>query len=245
MKFIGILFGLIILLVVGAGAYLFFFAGDVIKQGVEEFGPDYLGTSVNVDAVDMDFASGTGSVRGMAIGNPTGYEGPYSMKLDLLKTTLDTAQTTGDLVVIKDLQIDGASLAAIAKGSKTNLQQLMDNLEQALGSAGGTETSETGASETLFIVDKFSFTNADVSLDSDILGSKALTIPDINLSGIGRKSNGATAAEVAQQLMNPITEAVSKAVVAEGLDLEGVEQQLKDTVKEKIGDKLGNLKDLF
>lgn len=241
MKIVGSIVGILLLLIVGVAAYLFFFAGDVVKRGMEQFGPQYLGTSVNVDSVDMDFAAGTGTIQGVEIGNPSGFDGPYSMKLGLVTTTLDTAQSSADLVVIKNLAIDGASLAAVAQGRKTNLQQIMDNLEKAVGGFAE-DTAPQTESEMKFIVDRFSFTNADVSLNSDVLGNRDLQIPDIRLSDVGRKSNGATAAELARQLMKPITSAVSKAVVAQGVDLEGMEQQLKDRAKEKIGEKL---KDLF
>ena len=243
MKFIGILVLLLVLVVGGVVGYVFFFAGDLVERGMEEFGPQYLGTSVDVGGANIDFVGGQGSIMDVQIGNPAGYDGAYSMRTALISTTIDP-NSTGDLVIIKNLAIDGASLAAIARGSKTNLQQLMDNLEQAMGATTETAPAEESGSETLFIVDRFSFTNANVSLDSDVIGSKQLTIPDIILADVGRKSNGATALELAEQLMNPITEAVSRAVVAEGLDLEGVENRLRDKLRDKIPG-VEKLKDLF
>jgi len=82
-------------------------------------------------------------------------------------------------------------------------------------------TSEEGGVTTKFIIDRFNFTNAKASLDSDILGQLELNIPDIRLKDIGRKSNGATAAELAEQILKPITAAISKEAVNQGLDIEG------------------------
>ena len=246
MKVIGILVGLVVLVVASVLGYLFFFAGDVIERGIEELGPEYLGTSVTVTAVDMDFVASRGSISGLSIGNPTGFDGPYGMQLSTVSTTVDVENSTADLIVIKDITVKGASLAAVAKGQKTNFQQLMDNIERAVGSASDSDASTSSASSDLpkFIIDRFSFTEANVSLVSDILGDKRLEIPPIRLTGVGRKTEGATAAEVAKQLMERITAAISRAVVSEGLDLEGVESRLMGEVRDKVPG-FDKLKDLF
>ncbi len=98
-----------------------------------------------------------------------------------------------------------------------------------------------------FIVDEFAFTNADVSLDSDILGQMGLNIPDILLQDIGRQSNGATGAQLAQQILEPVTAAVTREAVNQGLDLEGIKanarQQVEDKLREELGGGLRSLTD--
>ncbi len=247
MKVVGWLFVVIILVVLGAGAYLFLYSGDLVKQGIEEFGPQYLGTDVGVSSVDLDLAGGAGSIKGLEVGNPQGFSGPYAMRLGEIGLALDIEQTTSELVVIKEMRIVGASLVAIAEGRNTNLQKIMENVEAAAGTSEA-GPADAGGSEMKFIVDRFLFTDADVSLKSDILGESSLSIPPIELSGVGRKTNGATAAELAQQLMKPITEAVSRAAVSEGLDLEGVKANAKEKLMDKVRDKVpgvDKLKDLF
>lgn len=245
MKVIGILIGLVVLAVAGVAGYLFFYAGDVVERGIERFGPDYLGTSVDVGKVDMDFVAGRGAVTDLSVGNPSGFSGPYSMRLSEISTTLDVANSTSELVVIKDITVRGASLAAVARAQKTNFQQMMDNIERAMGPGDSSaSSSDAGGPEVKFIVDRFSFSEADVSLSSDILGDKQLSIPSFVLTDIGRKTNGATAAELARQLMQPISQAVSRAAVSEGLDLEGVEDRLKERLRDKLPG-AEKLKDLF
>ncbi|MEM9624415.1 MAG: hypothetical protein AAF993_22435 [Pseudomonadota bacterium] len=241
MKAILWIIGIVVLLVVGGVAFVALNSGSLIKSVIEEFGPDYLATDVSVDAVDLALTEGSAQVNGLSIGNPAGFEGPAAMQLGEVKVALDTQQISSELVVMKEVVIDSAVIAAVAKGSKTNFQQLMENLEAATG--GPSAEAETGASEetseTRFIVDSFAFTNAKASLDSDLLGRMDLTIPDIRLQGIGRKSNGATAAELAQEILKPITTAVSQAAVSQGLDVEGVKQQALEKVQGEIDEKLG------
>lgn len=235
MKALGIIVLLLVLIVAGVGGYLFLYSGDLIKRGVEEFGPDYLGADVSVESVNIDFAGGSGEILGLVVGNPEGFAGAHAMSLDRIGITLDVNNVSSELVVLKEILIDGASIAAVAVGKKTNFQKLMENLETSAGSADSeASSSSTAEGETRFIVDRFSFTNANVSLDSDLLGEKDLTIPPIRLTEVGRKTDGATAAELGQQLLKPITEAISRAAVSEGLDLDGVKQNLLEKVRDKV-----------
>ncbi len=242
MKVIGWIVGLLLLVVVGAVVYVVMNSGNLIKTGIEELGPDVLGADVRVDNVDLSLAEGSAQVTGLAVGNPAGFSGDHAMRLGEIKVVLDPEQISEQVVVIKQILIDGADVAAVAQGQRTNFQQLMDNVEKALG-ASGDQASDAGASgaETKFIVDKFDFTNATASISSDILGEAAINLPDLHLTDIGRKSNGVTAAELVQQIMAPITESVTRAAVSQGLDIEGAKQRARDTVKEKISEGLRGL----
>ena len=231
----------LVLVIAGVGAYVVLNSGNLIKTAIEEIGPDYLGADVNVENVDISLTEGSGAIRGFQLGNPSGFSGPHAMRLNEAKVVLDPNQISSDLVVLKQVNIDGADLLAIAQGKETNFQKLLDNITAATGgdSSGQTTQDSGDAAATKFIVEQFSFTNAKVALQSDVLGAMDLTIPDIRLSDIGRKTNGATAAEVARELLNPITSAISTAAVRQGLDLDGVKANVEQKIKDKIGEKLG------
>ena len=198
--------GILVLLLVGAGVYVVVFSGNLLKDGIETYGPDYLGADVAVDAVDLSLAEGSGEVRGLRIGNPAGYEGDSAMRLGRIKLTLDPQQSTQELVVIKSVVVDGAEIAAIAKGKSTNLQQLMDNVVAAAGIEDSEQ--ETGPGIKL-IIDRLDFTNAKTSVSSDVLGDMSVDIPDIHLKDIGRASNGVTAAEAVKQLLQPWSSSIA------------------------------------
>ena len=72
-----------------------------------------------------------------------------------------------------------------------------------------------------------------------------MNLPDIRLSDVGRRSNGATASEIAEQILKPISEAISSEVVKQGLDLEGVQKNVEEKFREKIGSGLRGLPDRF
>ncbi len=243
MKALGWIVGLIILLVAGLVAYVVFNSGSLVKSAIEEFGPQYLGVDVSVSEVNLALTEGSAQVKGLQIGNPPGYTGTHMMKLDEIRVVLDTSQISETLVVMKEVVIDGADIAAVAKGQRTNFQELMDKLGASASGDSQTPADQSSAGEMKFIVDKLSFTNTKASLNSDILGEVALDIPDIRLADIGRKNNGATAAEVAEQILKPLSAAISKEAVAKGLDIEGVKANVQQKVRDKIGSGLKSLTD--
>ncbi|MEZ5560291.1 MAG: hypothetical protein R3E86_17320 [Pseudomonadales bacterium] len=237
MKVIGWIIGIVLLVAVAVGVYLFMSSGDLIKRGIETYGSQALDTRVGVDQVNLSLTEGSGEIRGLDVANPSGFPGGSAFKLGQIKVVLDTQNLSTDLVVLKEVVIDGAEVAAVVRGKETNLQQLMDNL--GVG-RGGAEQSSSQASGVKLIIDRLRFTNARVSVDSDLLGEKTLTIPDVLLSGIGRKTNGVTVAEATRQVLEPITRSVTRELVNQGLDIEGMQQQAEKQIKDKVQDALGS-----
>lgn len=245
MKALGWIIGIVVIVVAGVVGYVLLNSGSIVKTAIEEFGPGYLGVAVQVNEVNLELTAGSVQRKGLSIGNPEGFSGPSMMKLAEMKVVLDPSEISETLVVLKQVLIDGAEIAAIANGQRTNFQQLMDNLQANAGASSETASAGEDESEMKFIIDRFEFTNAKVSLASDVLGNLDLVLPDIRLQDIGRKSNGATAAEVAEQILGPITAAISSAAVKQGLDIEGVKQNVESSIREKIGSGLRGLTDRF
>ena len=236
----------LLLLIGGAVAYVALNSGSLVKSGIETFGPQFLGVEVQVDNVDLAITEGSAAVNGLRLGNPAGFDGSDMMQVDQIKVVLDPSQISETLVVMKEVVIDGANITAIAKGQQTNFQQLLANLDAATGSeAQATAETTEAAAGPKFIIDKFSFTNTQAALDSDVVGQLALTIPDIRLQDIGRKGNGVTGAELAQQILRPLTAAISNEAVKQGLDIDGVKQNIEQKVRDKIGSGLKSLTDSF
>lgn len=240
MKVVGWLIGIVILAVVGIGAYIVLNSGSIIKQAVETLGPEFLGVPVSLGSAEISLTEGSGALTNLRIGNPAGFSGPDSISIGRIALVLDPAQISDQLVVIKSLTIDGAELAVIAKGSATNLQTIMKNLESPASAAdSGSESS----SEMKLIIDKFSFTNARALLESDLLGSKQIVLPDIALSGIGRNSSGVTAQQAVKQILQPIVKSSTEALMREGLGVDDLKQKATEKVQESLGKGLKGLTD--
>lgn len=226
------------LLLVGVGVYVAVFSGDLVKDAIEVYGPRYLGTGVRVDAVELTLTEGAGQLRGLEVDNPDGFDGGQAFRLGNIKLVLDPDQTSQELVVLKLVEIQGAEVAAVAKGRNTNLQRLMDNVSAAVGA---TEQDAAGDdSEVKLIIDRLDFTKARTSVTSDVLGDFQLDLPDIHLTGVGRSSGGATVGQVLKQLLEPIYRNVSKGIVEKGLDVDmkGIESGVQENLSRQLDGQL-------
>ncbi len=75
MKAVGWIVGLLVVVMGGALVYLVLNSDNLIKQAIETLGPEYLGTTVKVDSVNLSIAEGAGEIHGLVIGNPRGLMG--------------------------------------------------------------------------------------------------------------------------------------------------------------------------
>ncbi len=250
MKAIGWLIGIVLLVVVGLGVYLVLNSGSLIKTAVETLGPEYLGVDVKLDSAEISLTEGTGELRGLVIGNPDGFDGPHAFSLGRIKLGLDPMAQSESLIQIRTIEIDAADLAIIAQGRNTNLQALMGNLASDGSEAEGEPAAaESSGAAPKIIIGNFAFTNARSSLNSDLIGEKSVSIPDIRLSGIGEKSQGVTIREALKQLMSPIVKASTEALAKESLNVDELkadaEERLDKELQDRVGTDLKGLKDRF
>lgn len=239
MKAIGWIIGIIALIVVGLGVYLVMNSGSLIKTAVETLGPRYLGVDVSLDAAEISITEGTGELRGLVIGNPAGFEGPHAFSLGSIRLGLDPTAQSESLIVIREILVDSADLALIAHGRQTNLQAIMATLEgDGADEPAGAESSSADSGPKM-IIEHFAFTNARTSLDSDVVGGRNVSIPDVVLDGIGEKSQGVTVREAITQLLRPIVRASTQALASEGLNVDELKANAREKVDAELQDRLG------
>ncbi len=248
MKAIGWLIGILLLVVIGLGVFVVMNTGSLLKTAVETYGPRYLGVDVRLGSADISLTEGTCELRGMVFGNPEGFDGPHSFSLGAIKLGIDPMAQSETLIRVRNIEIDEADLAMIAKGTDTNLQALMANLRSDSTSEAA-PAEESAGPEPKIIIENFAFTNARTSLSSDILGDKAVEIPDIRLTGLGETSQGVTIREALQQLLTPIVQASTEALAKESLNVDELkadaERRLDEELKERAGTDLESVKGLF
>lgn len=245
MKLLGWIIGVLVLVVAAVATYVVVNSGSLLKTAVETLGPEYLGVSVSLDAAEISLTDGSGELRGLVIGNPSGFDGDYAFSLGSIKLVVDPTALSGELIVVKSIEANAADLAIVARGSDTNLQAIMKTLE----GSGSTNDSSTAVAEQqsgpLVIIDRFAFTNARSSLDSNLLGELTVDVPDLHLTDIGTKSQGVTIREALTQIFRPIVKASTEALARESLDelQKNAEQQVGQELEKQLGTDLNSLKD--
>lgn len=193
-----ILMVLVVLVVAGVAAYFMLNnpLGRLVKLAVEKFGPEMTQAEVRVSSVNIAATDGKGQINGLFLGNPKGFKTDYALKAGVVGIELEPASIAKDVVVIHKVLIDAPSIIYEKGEHGTNFDAIQHNVEQYLGAGGGKEQKSEGGGKKL-IIDSFIIRNAKVNYN----GTFDLSLPDIELHGIGRKSGGATSAQVVKAIV--------------------------------------------
>lgn len=222
----------VLALVVGIAVFVFSSLDSLVKTAIEKVGSEVAGVPVTVSEVKISLSDGKASIKGLAVGNPKGFTTPKAMSFGEIAVAIDTGSVTGNPVVIKDITVASPEITVELGEKGSNLDVIQANIAGKGGKSGGeaSSSSSSGGEEKKLIIDRLALTNGTVRLATalpDVQSSAKLG--DIVLTGIGRKSGGASASEVAEQLLD----AVAKGAVKSAKNL-GV-GNLVDGVAKKAG----------
>src|SRR2546423_187863 len=130
-----LLIGTLGLLIVALGTYLTlqFFLGSIVKAGVNKFGPGITQTKVELQEANISPLSGVGTLRGLTIGNPSGWSSQNAFHLGTVHIDLEPFSIFHDHIVINELTIDQAEIVYETKIVASNVGDLLKNIEQAVG----------------------------------------------------------------------------------------------------------------
>ena len=235
MKIRNVVLVVVALLVLGLGGVLWWLYASrdaLIKRAIERYGPEVTGVSVKVGAVKLEPMDGTGAIRGLEIGNPQGYEAPHALSLGEMRLAVDPKSLAADVVHVKELSLEAPIITYERGPGGDNLTAIQKHIESALPKAepGKTEAKKPGP-ERRFIIDRVAVRKARVSYG----GALNVDVPDLELRDLGKKSGGATAAEITREVWTAVTrQALAKAPASlRGVEerAKGVVNQLKDMLK--------------
>lgn len=221
MKRLGI--GLIILIILIAGAVYVLLSNlnAIVEASIEKYGSEATQASVTLDKVDLALVEGKGALSGLRVGNPKGFATPAALVLGQVAIKLDTASVAGNgPIVVHEIVIDRPEITYEVKGGTNNLDTLRKNVtDYAARMDGGAASASAESSEgRKLIIENLYVRNGQIAISHTALQGQSLAVPlpTIHLTGIGRGSDGATPAEVAQKVVGAITASASK-VSAEAL----------------------------
>ena len=222
-----VLIGLVVLVLIvgGVGVYVLLNAGGIIKQVVEEVGSEATKATVTLNEVDLDIQSGAAALKGFQLGNPSGFKTPKAMSFNLVSVKIDPASVTSDVIVVKEVVIAKPEITYEFAGKGSNFDAIQKNVNDyakemgAGGGGGGGSQSSSSEGGKKVIIENLYVRDGKIAVSADFLQGKELGsgLPTIHLRNIGKKSNGATAAEVADQLMSEISKSATKVVSSLGV----------------------------
>lgn len=228
-------------IVIGGGvfAYLNFESG--IRRGIEIAGSNALDVPVTITGVSLSPFTGEGSIRGLRIANPEGFDAPYVIELSGLDIALNVDSLFSDVIEIDSIEINDAKITYENKLVTDNIRTLLKNLPRD-DAAPVIEANPDAPTSQQVIIRDLRMVNPQITLHSAVV-SAPIPLPDIQLHNIGEQSNAVTVAEAARQIIG----AINAALISDGIPnmdilLDGAKQQLKEGAR-KVGDavqELGN-----
>jgi len=249
----------VLVLLVGVGAVLLLTnLGSIIQSAVEKFGSDATGTKVTLAKADVSLTSGQGTLGGLMVGNPQGFTAANAFELGEISVKLDTASVSTDTIVVKEVVIQGPKvryeLGASLGSNLGKIQENVDAYTRSLGgggsggkSGGGSggskppEAKPASGGETKFVIEHLYVRGGKVTLGTAASEGASIgtPLPEIHLTDIGKKSGGASAGEVASQILDAITKGSIDAAAKGGIE-KAAKDALGGAVK-GVTDTLGGL----
>ncbi|MGF1484995.1 MAG: hypothetical protein ACFBZ8_11595 [Opitutales bacterium] len=186
---LGGLLVLALLLVAGGFVLLRFYLDPLLKSAVEEYGPQYTGTPVTVDSVNLSLLSQEGTIRKFVIGNPEIFtEDPALFQVDDFQMGVDPLSLTGDVIRLRKLTITNPYITFLeTKDPKTgetvnNFTIVQENIEKATGPA---EEDEDAPVQRI-IMDLFVLEGAKVKVKTPLTPEPVeLEVPRIEMENVG------------------------------------------------------------
>ncbi len=239
LKLVGTLVVLALIAVFVGALYL----DRVVKTSVETVAPEFTKSRVVLDGVSLSLLNGSASLSGLQIGNPGGFSAPNAFSLQSVDVKLNRDSIFTDTIIVDSVRILAPEVTYESLGKGSNIEALQRNVEQAIASAGGvsSETASQAPGKKLIIKDLM-VSKGQIHYSNALLGSKTLDLPlpDIHLTGIGEKSGGASASEVAGQILSALNKTAVQAVAQSGAI-----KDLGNRAKEKLGEKKDKLRGLL
>ncbi|MFT4816189.1 MAG: hypothetical protein ACJA1Q_002783 [Pseudohongiellaceae bacterium] len=235
----------VVFLLLLAGGGLFFYLDSIVKSGIEVVGSSVLGTAVTVDSVSLSPLSGQGSISGLRVENPEGFESQYAFELDSVLVSIDVNSVFTDTVEIESIVVMQPIITYETKITSDNIRTLLANLDE--GDVAASDPESAGESEQQIIIREFQMVDSQLNFVSALV-SAPITLADIEIRDIGTESGTASAAAAVRVVLQELVASILSADLP-GLDelRESVEGRIQDGVQqveevvEDLGGRLRNI----
>ena len=217
----------VVFLLLLAGGGLFFYLDSIVKSGIEVVGSNLLGTEVTVDSVSLSPLSGQGSISGLRVENPEGFESQYAFELDSVLVSIDVNSVFTDAAEIESIVIMQPVITYETKIASDNIRTLLDNLDEGDAPSSDPETEDDSAQQ--IIIREFRMVGSQLNFVSALV-SAPITLADIEIRDIGAEGGSASAANAVRVVLQELVASILNSDDLPGLDglRESVEGRIQD-----------------
>jgi hypothetical protein len=188
---------------------------SLIKTAVETYGSEAMKATVQLDDVEVSPTSGQGTMRGLFVGNPQGFDTASAFKLGAVSVRLDIGTLGEDTIVINEIIIDKPEVTYEIGTGGSNIDALKRNVNAYAGTERkGTAGKKADGAGPKLVITKLRITGGVVNVSAAMLKGKKLSapLPTIELNDIGKEKGGASPGEVIEQVIERVSQSVGKSV---------------------------------
>jgi uncharacterized protein involved in outer membrane biogenesis len=207
--------GALVVIIAAVAAFVFFGLGSALKTAIESIGSDATKTTVTLNEADVSVTSAKGTLRGLVVGNPSGFSTPHAFRFDETSVTIDPSSITADTIVIKEIVVLAPEVTYEIGDSGNNIDAIRNNVDAyaKADAGGGSAGAEAGGGKKL-IIENLYIRGGKVAVSAKQLQGQSLGagLPEIHMTDIGKDRGGATPAEVVEEVMASLANSVEGAV---------------------------------
>jgi len=246
-KFVLVAGLLIVIVAVIAGIRLFSNLDSIVAAAIEKNGSAATGTAVSVAGVQIKLKEGRGSVEGLRIGNPEGFQAADVFVLGDITLDLDVGSVRRDPIVLEEVRIASPVVSAeFAKDGTLNLDVLRKHLQGSAdrqsASAKSDDASKANADSKRLRIQHFVFEKARIEVDATALGieKRTLDLPEIRLEDVGGQQ-GVPPEQMAQVILNAVAKRTASEITRSEVN-HLIEKQIDGSLTDKAKGLLDNLR---
>src|SRR5262245_45103922 len=209
----------VLVLVVAVSA---FYLDSILKRGVETVGPQITKTNVKLDSASLSVLSGSGSVKGLFIGNPEGFKSESAIKVGSVKLAVKPKSVFSEKIHVTEVKVEAPEITFEGGvGTKNNLSKLLDNVQEATGGKGTSQPADKASSRKTQ-GDEYVIRDGQINLSVNIPGisrSATVPLPEIHLKDLGTGPEGITTADLTAKVLREVLQQAIPAAEKAATDL--------------------------
>lgn len=221
---------------IATGYYFLSNLNTLVAGAIETHGSDVTETQVGVSEVDISLREGRGSIIGLRVASPAGYQAQDAFTLGDITVDIDVGSVRKDPIVIEEIRIQAPVVnAELTENGASNIEELRKRVEAYTAGSSGSGNSED---QKKIRIKKFVFEQGRVVVDASAIGidKREITLPEVHLRDVGGP-DGATPDEIAKIILTAVTKNVTSEIAGSEVD-RLIKKELGD---ESLTDKASNL----
>jgi len=217
--------------VVATGYYFLSNLNSLVARAIETHGSEVTDTQVGVSEVDISLREGRGSISGLRVASPDGFEAREAFSLGDITVDIDLGSVREDPIVIDEVRIQAPVInVELTETGSSNIDELRKRVQAY--TSGSSVSGKSGDVKKIRIK-KFVFEEGRVVVDASAIDidKQEITLPEIHLENVGG-SGGAPPDEIAKIIVTTVAKNVTSEIAGSEIDR---------LIKKELGD--GSLTD--